>query len=440
MMGSLESPALNYQVASDIAQYLKFLGINMNFAPDCDVISDPLNRVISTRSYSSNEKIVSAMVKQFSKGHYDYGIIPVAKHFPGHGMTPFDSHLISGKIRFKNPDELNRHLFPFISLIQGRNLSAVMSAHVIYEDLDNVNPSTFSKKILSNLLRDQLGFSGIVITDDLEMEGALDFAKKIEHAYTLAFKAGADVMMIAHTLEQQEALLDRIHFLFTNGTLSETELDIKVKRIISVKQKYLYTFYNQNNSVKFNKSIKEKIQEKIILKGITDIKKSFGIITGKKTENENQQKSEPLDYTPLFSHQSKGCILSPTYSFTLYSKKYLPGWEIIEIGYFPSPQQNKVKLEKMNSRLNTFDFFLVGCANDRQALWVKKISELNKNYGLFIIENPFYFLQYREKSKFMISSFAPYPVYIKQLFFAFFNNKNLNFFFPFIFSENTASP
>lgn len=211
-------------------------GINMNFAPCADVLTNPANRVISTRSYSSDPNIVYDMVKIFIDEHEKVGILTTMKHFPGHGMTDFDSHLFSDSVDTIKEELYRVHILPYRKLINEKQLDGCMVSHIIYNEIDPVYPAAFSHQIIEGLLRDELSFNGIVVTDDLEMEGSQSYVQDIVQAFILAFNAGNDLLLVSHTKEKQRGLLDHAVELFKNGTLSEEELDQKVLRIMRKKR------------------------------------------------------------------------------------------------------------------------------------------------------------------------------------------------------------
>jgi beta-N-acetylhexosaminidase len=145
-----------------IALTLSDIGVNMNFAPCADVLTEPRNMVIMTRSYGSDPELVSGMVKAFVEEHTKAGILPVMKHFPGHGMTGFDSHVVSDKVDVSRAQMMKVHLLPYERLIREKVIHACMTAHIIYSELDPEHPATFSRKIIDGLLRNELGFDGLV--------------------------------------------------------------------------------------------------------------------------------------------------------------------------------------------------------------------------------------------------------------------------------------
>jgi len=230
-------------ISRTIAVILTETGINMNFAPCADVRTNPDNTVIGNRSYSSDPRVVYTMVRAFIIEHEKAGIVPVAKHFPGHGMTDFDSHYKAKSVDTRFSELRKIHLLPYRRLIGKSLLHSVMLAHVTYSAIDPNNPATFSPLVVDQLLRKKMHFRGITVTDDLEMESSERYAGGIEQAFIRAFEAGNDLFLVAHSKRKQALLLRRVPELLRSGVLSEDELDRKVLRVLRTKKKSLRRFY-----------------------------------------------------------------------------------------------------------------------------------------------------------------------------------------------------
>ena len=183
-----------------VAEELKLVGINLNFAPVLDVNSNPANPIIGARAFGAEPKRVIEIGPAWTQGLRDGGIMPCAKHFPGHGGTDKDSHLALPTVR-KTLDELKAvELPPFAHACRDR-IEALMTAHVHYPALDPNLPATLSEPIVTGLLRHQLGYDGVVFSDDLEMKAIAD-NYGVEQATALAVRAGVDVLLFCHELEK----------------------------------------------------------------------------------------------------------------------------------------------------------------------------------------------------------------------------------------------
>lgn len=221
------------------------VGINMNLAPVVDVDSNPQNPVIGDRSFSPDPKIVARFGLAALNGCCDANVIPVLKHFPGHGDTTIDSHR-GLPIVGKTINELQEvELYPFRKLAPFAPV--IMTAHLVVPAFDPDRCATLSKKVITELLRKDMGFSGVVITDSLVMQGVLDCCEgSVEEASLHALNAGCDILLLGgrqlsgenpHDLSAEE--ISRIHKSLVeavkNGSLSEERLDEAVQRILNLK-------------------------------------------------------------------------------------------------------------------------------------------------------------------------------------------------------------
>ena len=181
------------EVAEAMALELRALGFNLSFAPVLDVNAEEKNQVIGTRSFSSNPESVAKRGETFINALEGAGVLACGKHFPGHGATVEDSHFRLPSLDLSKEELAARELIPFRHAIK-KDLHLLMTAHVMYPKLDAIYPATLSRKIIGELLRDELGYKGVVISDDLEMK-ALDNFSHGEKA-ALALAAGVDILLI----------------------------------------------------------------------------------------------------------------------------------------------------------------------------------------------------------------------------------------------------
>ena len=178
---------------------LAALGINMNFAPTVDVYSDPAATVIGPRAFSSDPVQTGLLAVAFFRGLQSAGIVATAKHFPGHGAADRDSHLVLPRVSADLERLWQRELVPYRFLVR-EGIPAIMTGHLAFPEITgNHESASLSPAFVRDLLRDRLQFTGIVITDDLEMEGAVEAAGSPAQAAVAALSAGNDLVMIAHT-------------------------------------------------------------------------------------------------------------------------------------------------------------------------------------------------------------------------------------------------
>jgi beta-N-acetylhexosaminidase len=206
VIGQTRNPDLAERFGRATAAELALLGINLDFAPVLDVGSNPKNPIIGDRSFGSTPDQVIAMALAWSKGLRSNGIIPCGKHFPGHGSTDKDSHLELPVVA-KSLTELRAvDLRPFYHACRSR-IGALMTAHLVFPALDERLPATLSRQIVNGILRQQLGYEGVVFSDDMEMK-ALTENFNTEEAALLSLHAGVDVLLYCHDLSKATAMFD----------------------------------------------------------------------------------------------------------------------------------------------------------------------------------------------------------------------------------------
>jgi beta-N-acetylhexosaminidase len=225
-LGVADDPSLTADVAAAIAGRLARCGVNVNLAPVADVNTNPDNPVIGVRSFGADPELVARHVAAFVEGTQRQGVAACAKHFPGHGDTAVDSHVglpvVAG--------DLDAALLPFRAAIAA-GVQAVMTAHLVVPALDE-GPATLSPRIPIGLLRGELGFGGLVITDALEM-GAISAGVGVEEGAVRALAAGADALCVGHDLhgEAVESILGAIVAAVGTGRLPPARLEEAAERV-----------------------------------------------------------------------------------------------------------------------------------------------------------------------------------------------------------------
>ncbi|MDE6270193.1 MAG: serine hydrolase, partial [Muribaculaceae bacterium] len=228
-LGAVSDPRLLYQYGREMARECKLMGIQVNFAPVADVNSNPANPVIGQRSFGEDPKRVAEMVSAYSQGLEDGGVQAVTKHFPGHGDTSTDSHKTSTTVSHDAATLDTVDLVPFRKFIDG-GLSGVMVGHLTTPALDpSGTQASLSHKITSDLLRDKMGFEGLIYTDALGMKGALVAGK---NNCILAVKAGADILLSESSTPRD---IDAVYAAVKDGTLSMEAINQSCKRVLRYK-------------------------------------------------------------------------------------------------------------------------------------------------------------------------------------------------------------
>lgn len=231
-----------------LAEECKAFGFHVNFAPVLDVWSNPHNTVIGKRAFHTDPLEVTIAGTGCAYAMMVNGVIPVVKHFPGHGDTATDSH-IGLPVVDKTRQELeDAELMPFRFAIEGAEwkspieweptpVPAVMAAHILMTRIDPLLPASLSPAVVDGLLREELGFQGVVFTDDLTM-GAITENWEMPEAAVLAVQAGCDMALVCHGLDNVKAAYYGLLFAVEDGTLSRERLEESVRRILTLKEAY----------------------------------------------------------------------------------------------------------------------------------------------------------------------------------------------------------
>jgi beta-N-acetylhexosaminidase len=234
-LGHAQSESLAYRFGQSLAAELVDVGINMDYAPVLDVHTNPENPIIGDRAIASDPDTVARLANAFIKGFKDKGMIPVGKHFPGHGDTHLDSHLDLPTVKRDAATLETVELVPFRDTI-AQGLEVIMTAHVIYTAWDAKNPATFSKTILQNILRQELGFQGIIMSDDLEMKAVENYFP-FDTFPRMGIEAGLDMFMICNNVEKVRVLHDQLVQDVDKGIISMAPIQQSVERILHLKKK-----------------------------------------------------------------------------------------------------------------------------------------------------------------------------------------------------------
>ena len=236
-LGILDDPATTYRESEKMAKTLAAVGINLNLAPVLDLKVNPDNPIIAhyERSFSKDPSLVTRHALEFIRAHHMQGILCTPKHFPGHGSSTEDSHIGFVDIT----DTWSRmELEPYRDLIKAQSVEAIMTAHVFNAHLDPGYPATLSQATVTGLLRDELGFTGVVISDDIQMKAIAEHYG-FETAIRKALEAGVDILLIANNNEYDEGIVKRTFCLIQRfvdeGVVSEARIDQSYQRIRKLK-------------------------------------------------------------------------------------------------------------------------------------------------------------------------------------------------------------
>jgi beta-N-acetylhexosaminidase len=232
MMGAMRDSSLVYKMGAAVAAQCKRMGVHIDFAPVVDVNNNPNNPVINFRSFGENKYNVSKFAIQYVKGLQDNAIIASAKHFPGHGNTDVDSHKDLPTINSSATDLENLELFPFREMIKN-NVGSMMIAHLQVPALDNTpnTPTTLSKKVVTDLLKNKMQYKGLIFTDALNMQGVAKYYAPGD-IDVKAFSAGNDVLLFSQDVPSGVA---KIKAALANKSISMDRLEESVRKILQAK-------------------------------------------------------------------------------------------------------------------------------------------------------------------------------------------------------------
>lgn len=285
-LGAIKDNGIVEKVGRQIGKHAKRLGVHINFAPDVDININPKNPIIGNRSFGEDRENVAQKGIAFLKGMESAGVLSSGKHFPGHGDTATDSHKALPEINFSRQRLDSIELYPYRKLIEA-GLSSVMVAHLSVPSLE-INkelPSSLSEQIISGLLKDEMGFKGLVFTDALNMKGVADRGKNGD-VELKAFLAGNDILLMPTEVQKAK---EKLQAAYEKGKITEERLSTSVKKILQAKYKVgldksklveLKNLYADLNSQE-----NDLIYEEAIENALTVVKNNLQIMGIKKLEN-----------------------------------------------------------------------------------------------------------------------------------------------------------
>ncbi len=239
-LGDSNDAKLAYRAARAAGAELALAGINLNFAPVLDVSSNPDCPVIGDRAFGADPQAVMSLSASFIAGLRDAGIIPCGKHFPGHGASDKDSHfdlpIVAKSLALLNTIELA----PFVNGCRNQ-IEALMTAHVLYPALDDQWPATLSQKIVSDLLRRQLGYGGVVFSDDMEMH-AISQRYSVAESAERGILAGLDALLFCHDLAKTVEAFEFLCRKAAEDAVLRARVDQSHARITNLKRRFLGSF------------------------------------------------------------------------------------------------------------------------------------------------------------------------------------------------------
>lgn len=238
VVGDKARKSLVHRIAGMLARSLRILGFHQDYAPVLDVDSNPLNPIIGDRAFSNDPAKVARLGASFVDGLQSNGVAACGKHFPGHGDTDVDSHLALPRLSHARDRLMHVELAPFRSAVRA-GVASVMTAHILFDALDSEHPATLSEKVLRPLLRDELGFDGVIVSDDLEMKAIADHYG-IQDAAVRAIRAGCDQLLVCSKVDWIAEAHQAIVKAVVDGALPRARISEAAARVDRLKCDYVY--------------------------------------------------------------------------------------------------------------------------------------------------------------------------------------------------------
>ncbi len=352
-LGATDSTKLAERAGEITAVELAAVGVNLNFAPVVDVNNNPQNPVIDRRSFGESPELVSRLGVAYIRGLQHNGVLATAKHFPGHGDTTVDSHFDLPTVNHDRERIHALELQPFRAAIDA-DVAAIMTAHIIYPAFDPDRPATLSPAILTNLLREELGFDGLLITDDMEMK-AIDDRYRSGEAAVMAVEAGADIVMVLWSPTKQIEVFEALLSAVKSGRISQARLDQSVERILKSKEAAFNRRFVDPDAVgeAVGTDAHKQLAQTIASQAITVV--------------ENRDNLLPLTLEP----ETSVLILSASSSLFENFKARHPN--TVEVKTPQKPEAENI-LPQLIPQAENADVVIAGIMNDEQAALVQQIS------------------------------------------------------------------
>ncbi|MBC8266097.1 MAG: serine hydrolase [Flavobacteriales bacterium] len=362
-LGAVQNEDLIYKMGVEIANQCKLLGVNINFAPVADINSNPKNPIIGNRSFGESIQKVSSFSAAYMKGMQDNGVLACAKHFPGHGDTDSDSHKTLPVIRHSKYHLNKIEIVPFRRLIT-KGLGSVMVAHLRIPAIDVTKnlASSLSKKVVTNLLKKELGFQGLIFTDALNMKGVSKYFEAGE-LDVKALLAGNDILLMS---EDVPVAIEKIKEAILDGKITQEDIDNRCRKILMAKKWMGLDDFQQikkhNITARINNSDAELINRNLVENSLTLLQNYENII--------------PLERLDTLKIASITIGEKGSY-FTQMLSNYSP------ITHFTIKENPTAKMQKeLLDKLIGYNLVIIGIHKSNESPWKK--HKIERNTDLFL--------------------------------------------------------
>ncbi|WGQ07704.1 glycoside hydrolase family 3 N-terminal domain-containing protein [Pedobacter gandavensis] len=379
-LGAVQDKELIYRMGLEVAKDYKRIGMHMNLAPDVDVNNNPKNPVINYRSFGENKYNVTAKASAYMKGMQDGGLLVSLKHFPGHGDTDVDSHYDLPKLPFSKERLDSLEIYPFRELIK-EGAAGVMIAHMNIPALDNTPnmPSTLSKPIVTGILKEELGFKGIIISDAMGMKGVVKYFKDGE-ADVMGIIAGNDILELS---ENSARAIKLVRKAVREGRIPMERIDESVKKILTAKY---WAGLNGKDTINENNVYAEvnRPESKVLLQQLADA--SMTLLRGKQ-------------YLKTLTAQKRTAIISIGTPQVTTFQQDLGKFYKNSVFYTLDKTANANAIAKVLKEMGNFDQVIIGIHDTRTRpgngivlsadlkMFIKDMADKNAVFALFA--NPY---------------------------------------------------
>ena len=409
-LGAMAMSATNNSTNSRVlgahmGKELMYYGINTDFTPSLDVNNNPYNPIIGIRSYSDDPIAVAKFGQAMYDGLAESNVLGCVKHFPGHGNTDVDSHVGLPVIKSSMDELYAMELAPFISSIR-KGIDSLMTTHIIFEAIDKNYPATLSQPVVTDLLRNQLKYNGIIFTDGMEMKAVAEGFGGFGRTGVLAVQAGVDILLYTTNANDPRVAYDEIMKAINNGTISIERIDESVKRILTKKIKLGIYDNWQPRAENITQMLQEneELNQKFANESLTLVKGEFTRLNKTKT-------------TLILSPAKTNVILDPsleTNSFAEYACKYLKekgGMKVCDM-LVVNNKMSEENVTQYLSMVNDYEQIVIALSNiqtnkyNTTAKFVNSVLELDKEVVIVALETPYDLMIYnKEKVKTYICTY-----------------------------------
>jgi len=378
-IGASAWPSDAYRSALFIGKELSALGITMNFAPNVDLATQPESTIVGPRAFSADPTQTGILAAAWARGMADSGVVATAKHYPGHGDTALDSHGILPVIDIDEETLWNRELVPY-RMLAAEGIPGIMSGHLAFPRIvGSKQPASLSTHLIQDLLRDRMGYDGLVITDDLMMTGAASTGG-LSETCELAIRAGNDILMFSRTLGLDDEEWTRLARLYRSDAAFRTRVDESAHRVLRAKLRWLLPLGREGVLPDANPDL------------------TLRSLESREFFKERAMRSATAFGAAALPVPEGGRLLvaGPFADFMAEAKTRLPGAESFRFSYLPAENAIADELSAFRSRLTQADTVIVCVANPAGAAFARAARAAGKRLYIVSALNPAYALEFRD--------------------------------------------